>query len=112
MLLLLMINALLIVAGLFLDAISIFYIFLPILLPVIRTIGIDPVHFGIIMTVNLAIGQVTPPVGVNLVAASGVSDTDLKTIARAVLPFIAGECVALALITFVPALSLILIKLL
>jgi len=60
-------------AGLFLDAISIFYIFLPILLPVINAIKVNSLHFGIIMTVNLAIGQVTPPVGINLVVASGIS---------------------------------------
>jgi C4-dicarboxylate transporter DctM subunit len=110
--LLLLVNVILIAAGLILDAISIFYIFLPIVLPVIRSIGVDPVHFGIIMTVNLAIGQVTPPVGVNLVAASGVSDTGIKRIAQAALPFIAGECAALGLITFFPALSLFLTKLL
>ncbi|MFC1539741.1 TRAP transporter large permease, partial [Candidatus Latescibacterota bacterium] len=78
--LLLLINAILICAGLFLDAISIFYIFLPILLPVINAIGINPLHFGIIMTVNLAIGQVTPPVGINLVAAAGVSGVSIKRI--------------------------------
>ena len=107
-LLLLLINAVLIAAGLILDAISIFYIFLPILLPVIHSIGVDPVHFGIIMTINLAVGQVTPPVGVNLVAASGVSNTSIKQISQAALPFIAGECAALILVTFVPELSLLL----
>lgn len=104
--LLLLINFILICAGLFLDAISIFYIFLPILLPVIHSMGIDPVHFGIIMTVNLAIGQVTPPVGINLVAASGVSGVSVRRISLSALPFIAGECVALLLVTYIPALSL------
>ncbi|MCE5251503.1 TRAP transporter large permease [bacterium] len=107
-LLLIIINAVLIAAGMILDAISIFYIFLPILLPVIRSLGVDPIHFGIIMTVNLAIGQVTPPVGVNLVAASGVSDTSIKRISRAALPLIIGECCALLLVTFIPKLSLVL----
>jgi len=102
----LIINMVLIAAGLFLDAISIFYIFLPVFLPVIRQIGVDPVHFGIVMTINLAIGQVTPPVGVNLVAASGVSGVEIKRISRASLAFIAGECIALVLVTFVPELSL------
>jgi len=100
-LLLIGINLILIAAGLFLDAISIFYIFLPVLLPVIRVIGV-------IMTVNLAIGQVTPPVGVNLVTASGVSGADLRTVSRASLPFIACECLALLIITFIPQLSLFL----
>ncbi|HDY87636.1 MAG TPA: TRAP transporter large permease, partial [bacterium] len=104
--LLMFINLILIFAGLFLDAISIFYIFLPILLPVIHAIGVDPLHFGIIITVNLAIGQVTPPVGINLVAASGVSGVNIKKISWLVLPFIAGECVALLFITFIPEISL------
>jgi len=106
--LLILINGLLIAAGLFLDAISIFYIFLPVLLPVIREIGVDPVHFGVIMTINLAIGQVTPPVGVNLVAASGVSGVGLRRISTAALPFLAGETAALIVVTFVPGLSLFL----
>jgi len=106
--LLLLINVLLIGAGLILDAISIFYIFLPILLPVIRAIGIDPLHFGIIMTINLAIGQVTPPVGVNLIAASGVANISIKRISRAAVPFIVGEGCALLIITFFPELTLFL----
>ena len=104
--LLLIINGILICAGLFLDAISIFYIFLPILLPVVRAIGVDPIHFGMIMTVNLAIGQVTPPVGINLITAAGISDISLKAVSKAAVPFIAGECVALLLVTYLPILSL------
>ncbi len=106
--LLLLINAVIIAAGLFLDAISIYYILMPVFLPIVRLIGVDPVHFGIIVTINLAIGQVTPPVGVNLVAASGVSDVDVGTISRAALPFLAGELAALLVVTFVPELSLFL----
>jgi len=106
--LLLLINIILKSAGLFLDAISIFYIFLPVFLPIIRAIGVEPLHFGIIMTINLAIGQVTPPVGVNLVAASGVSGVEIRLISKAALPFIAGECIALLLVTFIPELSLFL----
>ena len=106
--LLILVNIILITAGLFLDAISIFYIFLPVFLPVIRAIGVDPIHFGIIITINLAIGQVTPPVGVNLIAASGVSGVGIRKISKAALPFIAGECIALLLVTFIPGLSLFL----
>ncbi|MBT4484193.1 MAG: TRAP transporter large permease, partial [Candidatus Latescibacteria bacterium] len=106
--LLVIINLILIAAGLFLDAISIFYIFLPVLLPVIRAVGVDPIHFGIIMTINLAIGQVTPPVGVNLIAASGVSGVGIRKISKAALPFIIGECIALLLVTFIPEISLFL----
>lgn len=106
--LLILMNALLLLAGLFLDAISIFYIFMPVFLPIIRHAGIDPVHFGIIATVNLAIGQVTPPVGVNLVAASGVSGETVGRIARAAVPLIAAELIALVLITVFPVISLFL----
>ncbi|MBD3293850.1 MAG: TRAP transporter large permease subunit [Armatimonadia bacterium] len=106
MLLLLGMNLMLIGAGLFLDAISIFYIFLPVLLPVAAAIGIDPVHFGVVITVNLAIGQITPPVGINLVTASGISGLGIGAISRASLPFIAAEIAALLVITYVPALSL------
>ena len=63
------------------------YIFLPVFIPVIRFIGVDQIHFGIIMTVNLANGQVTPPGGVNLVAASGVSNVGIRTISKAAFPY-------------------------
>lgn len=106
--LLILVNLVLFIAGMFLDAISIFYIFMPIFLPLIRQIGVDPVHFGVIATVNLAIGQVTPPVGVNLVAASGVSGESIAKIAREAIPFLVGECIALGIITFFPELSLFL----
>lgn len=105
---LLLINAILIIAGLVLDAISIFYILLPIFLPVVRMLGIDPIHFGVIITMNLAIGQITPPVGVNLVASSGVTGLSVGVLSRAVLPFIASELCALAVVTFFPPLSLFL----
>jgi C4-dicarboxylate transporter, DctM subunit len=105
-LLLIVVNGILLTAGLFLDAISIFYIFLPIFLPLIKHIGVDPIHFGVIMTVNLAIGQATPPVGVNLAAASGVSGVSIHRIIRSALPLIVGECAALLIITFIPELSL------
>jgi len=105
-LLLLLINVMLIAAGCVLDAISIFYIFLPILLPVVDGLGIDRIHFGIIMTVNLAIGQVTPPVGVNLFVAGSISKVPLAKASRAALPIIAAEAAALLLITYIPQLSL------
>ena len=103
---LLIINVLLLVAGCFMDAISIFYVLLPILLPVVREVGIDPVHFGVVMTVNLAIGQVTPPVGVNLFVAAGIARISLKEISRAVIPIVTAQAVALLVISFWPDLSL------
>jgi len=104
-LLLLSINAVLLAAGCFIDAISIFYIFVPILLPVVKSIGVSPLHFGVIMTVNLAVGQATPPVGVNLFVACGISKLSLEKVSRAVVPFVLAETVALLVITFCPPLS-------
>ncbi|PWB61974.1 MAG: C4-dicarboxylate ABC transporter permease [Deltaproteobacteria bacterium] len=103
---LLLINAILIVAGCFMDAISIFYVFLPILLPVVNALGIDLVHFGVVMTVNMAIGQITPPVGVNLFVACGIAKIPMKEISRAVVPMVAAQTVALLIISFWPDLSL------
>jgi C4-dicarboxylate transporter, DctM subunit len=107
---LLLINGILIVAGAFMDAISIFYVFLPILLPVVKALGIDLVHFGVIMTVNLAIGQITPPVGVNLFVACGIAGIPMKAISRSVLPMVAAQSVALLLISYWPDLSLFLTR--
>jgi C4-dicarboxylate transporter DctM subunit len=103
---LLMINLIILLAGTMLDAISIYYIFTPILLPVAMTFGVDPLHFGIIATVNLAIGQITPPVGVNLFVACAVGRVSVAQISRAVLPLVAIQIIALLIITFVPELSL------
>lgn len=103
---LLIVNVFLLIVGCFIDAISITYIFVPIFLPVMEAFGIDPVHFGIILTVNLAIGQITPPVGVNLFVASTFSKIDMGRLSRAVLPFLLAEGCALLLITFIPNISL------
>lgn len=103
---LLIINLILLLAGMFVDAISAFYIFLPIFLPIIATMGIDPVHFGVMMTMNLAIGLVTPPVGLDLYVACGLAKLSLKEISIGVIPFIIASIVALLVITFVPSITL------
>jgi C4-dicarboxylate transporter DctM subunit len=108
-LMLLLINAALLVAGCLIDAISIYYIFVPILLPVVKQMGVSPLHFGVIMVVNLAIGQVTPPVGVNLFVACGISRQPLERVARAAVPLILAEIAALLVITYCPALSTMLV---
>ncbi len=105
-LLLLLVNLGLLVAGCFMDAISIFYIFVPIVAPVLAAVGVDLVHLGVIMTVNLAIGQVTPPVGVNLYVAAGVTRCGIPQISREALPFMGAGVVALIVITYCPWLSL------
>ncbi len=103
---LLLINLLLLAAGCLLDPISIYYIFTPILLPAARALGVDPVHFGLIMTVNLAVAQVTPPVGVNLFAASAAAKVELGPMVRHLWPLLLAQLLTLALVTYVPALSL------
>jgi len=108
--LLLIINIVLLTAGCFTDAISIYYIFIPIFLPVIKELGINPIHFGIFMTVNLAIGQITPPIGVNLYASSSVTGVPVKRVISGVWWLLAAELAALALITYVPELSLFFVR--
>lgn len=106
---LLVINGFLLIVGMLMDAVSAILITTPILLPVCTQLGMSPVHLGIMMTVNLAIGLVTPPVGVNLFVASNMSDVPVSNIAKQALPFIAFFLIALLIITFVPAVSLLLI---
>ncbi|MBU8878734.1 TRAP transporter large permease subunit [Bacillus sp. FJAT-29790] len=103
---LLMITIILLIAGMFVDAISAYYIFLPIFLPILGVMGIDPVHFGILMTMNLAIGLVTPPVGLDLYVACGLTGLSLKEISKGVIPFIIASIIALLLVTYIPAISL------
>ena len=109
---LLIINILVLIAGCFLDAISIFYILLPIFLPIIKMLNVDPVLFGVMLTVNVAIGQITPPAGVNLYVACNIADLSLTDISKAIMPFLIASTVALLLITYIPALSLWLPKVL
>jgi tripartite ATP-independent transporter DctM subunit len=103
---LLFLNVTLIIAGMLLDAISIYYVFLPILIPLMRQFGWDPVWFGVMMTVNLAIGTITPPVAVNLYVASNISKASMEEISRWVIPFFLALVVALLLVTYFPILSL------
>lgn len=104
-LILLLINVLLLIAGAFIDAISAYYIFVPILLPIIIFLEVDPTVFGVIMTVNLAIGLFTPPVGLNLYVAAGISQTNIVEISRGVVPFIIAAIIVLMLVTYIPQLS-------
>ncbi len=103
---LLLLNGLLLIAGMLLDAISIYYVFLPILIPVIKHFGWDPMWFGVMMTVNLAIGTVTPPVALNLYVAANLANISMERISRAAFPFVLALIGALLVITYIPALSL------
>ena len=98
-------NVILLIAGCFIDGNSGFYIFTPLLYPVASALGYDAIAFGIVMTMNLAIGLVTPPVGLNLYVASGVSRTPLRETVRCVWPFVIASVAVLLLITYCPVLS-------
>ena len=104
--LLLLINLLLFVVGMFLDAGPAIIILGPILGPIFVDLGVHPVHFAIIMSVNLTVGLATPPMGLVLFVASSVSGERVETIARAILPFLAVEVLVIFLLTYIPALSL------
>jgi C4-dicarboxylate transporter DctM subunit len=104
--LLVLINIMLLIAGMLMDAISIYYIFLPMLIPLIKIFNWDPIWFGVVMTVNLAIGQLTPPVAVNLYVVCNIANISLEEVSKAVLPFILIMIVALAIIIYFPWLSL------
>lgn len=105
---LLMINIILLFAGMLLDAISIAYVFLPILAPVIMAFGWDPIWFGVMMTVNMAIGQVTPPVAVNLYVGARISGLTMEQICRPIGPLLVAALAALIVITAFPEISLLL----
>ncbi len=102
---LLMINIILLLAGMLLDAISIYYVFLPFMLPIMSHFQWDPIWFGIMMTVNLAVGQVTPPVAVNLYVGANISGLTMEEISKAALPLIGAAILALVLIVLFPGLS-------
>ena len=107
-----MINIILLLAGMLLDAISIYYVFLPFMLPIMTHFQWDPVWFGIMMTTNLAVGQVTPPVAVNLYVGAKISGLTMEQISKAALPLIGAALLALAVITAFPELSTFMPKLL
>ncbi len=99
---LLIINVLLLIVGTFMEALAAIVILTPILLPVVTGVGVSPLHLGVIIVVNLAIGFLTPPVGVNLFVASGISGTRLTSIAKAALPMIGLMILVLLVITYFP----------
>ena len=111
LLLLLLVNLLLFIVGMFLDAGPAIIILGPILAPIFTQMGVDPVHFAIVMVVNLTVGLLTPPMGLVLFATSAVSGLRVETIARAVLPFLAVEFLVILLITYIPAIALTLPRL-
>lgn len=104
--LLLLINIILLVLGTFMDLAPMLLICTPIFLPIIKQFGIDPVHFGIIMILNLGIGLLTPPVGPTLAVGCAIGKVSMEAVSRSILPFYIPMLVVLALVTYIPALSL------
>ncbi len=103
---LLIINVLLLFVGIFMDMTPAVLIFTPIFLPVVTKLGIDPVHFGIIMVLNLCIGLCTPPVGSVLFVGVGIAKTTIAKVVKPLLPLFVAMIIALMLVTYIPALSL------
>jgi len=103
---LLLINLLLFVVGMFLEGAAIVLLLAPILAPLADGIGLHPVHFAVLMCVNICIGMITPPVGVNLFVAAPIGNVTMTQISRAVMPFLLAEIAALMIIAFYPPLTL------
>jgi C4-dicarboxylate transporter DctM subunit len=103
---LMIVNVILLIVGCFLDPTSAIIVLTPLFMPLVKALGIDPIHFGIVMTVNIAIGMFTPPFGLNIFVAQSVLGVPLDTIYRGVLPFAVVQIAALLIITYWPGLSL------
>ncbi len=107
---LLLINLILLVIGCFLDTVPAIIVMAPILLPAVRGYGVNPVHFGIIMTANLAIGLCTPPYGCNLFVSAAVAKIKMESMFKYIIPFLIVIILSLAVITYVPELSLFFLR--
>jgi C4-dicarboxylate transporter DctM subunit len=102
---LLMVNIILIAAGMFLDGVPMILMFMPVLFPAAQSLGINPIHLGIVVVVNIELGLLTPPVGMNLFVASTITKAPLPEVVRAVLPWMSMTLLTLLLVTYVPIIS-------
>ena len=107
---LLFINLILLAIGLFLDTVPAIIIMAPMLLPTVLSLGINPIHFGVVMAVNLAIGLCTPPYGCNLFVGAAIAKIKMEDMFPYIIPLLLVALVSLALVTYIPALSLMFIK--
>ncbi|NMG01640.1 TRAP transporter large permease subunit [Azoarcus taiwanensis] len=107
---LLVVNVVLLILGMFLDGIALIVLTAPLLFPIAIALGIDPIHFAVIMVANVEIATLTPPIGLNLFVMSGIAKIPVHEVARGVLPFYAVRVIGLMLITYVPAISLFLLR--
>ena len=103
---LLIVNVILLILGCFMEGIAVMLLTIPVFMPLVTRVGIDPVHFGVVMTLNLMIGLLTPPVGMCLYAVSSISKIGIWPLARELWPYIAALTVCLALITYIPGIVL------
>ena len=108
---LILVTIIFLIAGFFMEATSAMYILVPIVLPVAQSFGYDLTALGVIISMNMAIGQITPPVGVNLYVACNIADITLKQISQKIIPYCLALLVALLLVTFIPDIALLLPKL-
>jgi C4-dicarboxylate transporter DctM subunit len=107
---LLTINVFLLIVGCFIDTASAILVLTPLLLPIVQHVGVDPIHFGIIVVTNLSIGTFTPPFGINIFVAQSIFDVPLRSIYAGLVPFIAVAIAGLMIVTYVPELSLWLVR--
>jgi C4-dicarboxylate transporter, DctM subunit len=105
-LILLLLNAVLLIIGTFMETTASLIILTPVLLPLMKQIGVDPLHFGVILVLNLVIGLTTPPVGVCLFIACSIAQTNLERLSRAILPFLLASILVLLICTYWEALVL------
>jgi C4-dicarboxylate transporter DctM subunit len=103
---LLILNFMMVLLGMFLDAVAVMLIVTPLILPVLEPLGIDPVHFGIVLIVNMEIAFLTPPIGLNLFVLSSISKAPMGEAVRGMIPFILVMVLFLLLITYIPEISL------
>lgn len=103
---LLLINVIILIAGMFIDGASIILILAPLFFPIATKLGVDPIHLGVIFSVNSAIGMFTPPFGLNLFVASSISGFSVTKVSRSVIPFILVSLITLTIVTYIPEVSL------
>jgi C4-dicarboxylate transporter DctM subunit len=106
---LLLINVVLLVLGCFLDGFTLLTVVTPLLLPTVHALGINPIHFAIVLTLNIEIAAITPPIGLNLFVISGISGTTMAEVVRGAFPFVFALLIVLLLITFSPGIALVLL---
>ncbi|CUQ09247.1 TRAP transporter large permease [Anaerotruncus colihominis] len=107
LIILLLLNIVLLFVGCFMDTAPSIMILAPIFLPIVTSLGVEPIHFGIVMIVNLAIGFVTPPLGINLFVASRIGETKLDQVIQGIVPFLISMLVILMLLTYIPSISML-----